>query len=204
MHRRSGFRRMTRLFVIVGIVVLAMLPVIHSAWAHDIKLVRSKPTGGSVMDQSPTQILAQFEEEVQPKVSSLQIVNEDGKAIDDGNGNASKLDLNDVEHATLLLPINHPVPNGHYYLHWRVTLLDGDVAVGQFGFTVGKNAALPRTVNQARVTTNADALAATTSDKSALANFLTTGPRIWIAIALAIVGLLVISGVILATHRRLN
>ena len=200
MHRRFGFRSFQEINVAV-VALFAMLTVTSTAWAHDIKLVRSEPAAGSVIDQSPPQILAQFEEEVQPKVSSLQIVNEDGKAIDDYG---SKLDLNDVEHATLLLPINHPVPNGHYYLHWRVTLLDGDVAVGQFGFTVGKNAALPRTVNQARVTTNADALAATTSDKSALANFLTTGPRIWIAIAIAIVGLLVISGVILATHRRLN
>lgn len=201
MHRRFGFRSFQEINVAV-VALFAMLTVTSTAWAHDIKLVRSEPAAGSVIDQSPPQILTQFEEEVQPKVSSLQIVNEDGKAIDDGN--VSKLDLNDVDHATLILPLIQPLPNGNYYVRWRVTLLDGDVAVGQFGFTVGKNTPLPRAMNQAGVTTNTAMPAAATSDKLTLANFFTTGPGIWLAIAVAIAGVLVISGVILATHRRLN
>ncbi len=111
--------------------------------AHSVTLLRSEPVAGAVLDQSPKQIVAKFSEELNPNGSTLQIFTEQDKPVGDDTG---KLDLKDLDHATLVLLISKPVPDGNYRVKWQATLLDGDSTTGVFVFTVGKNTAPPKPI----------------------------------------------------------
>jgi len=111
------------------------------AWAHDATVKHSEPGDGATIKQSPTQILAKFSEEISPTQSSMQVVMASTPVPDIG---PSKLDLSDVDHATLVLPLAKPLTDGTYQVRWHVTLLDGDATDGQFSFTVGQGAPAPK------------------------------------------------------------
>jgi len=111
------------------------------AWAHDATVKHSEPGDGDTIKQSPTQIVAKFSEEISPTQSSMQVVL--AGAPVPGTG-PSKLDLSDVDHATLVLPLAKPLTEGTYQVRWHVTLLDGDATDGQFSFTVGQGVSAPK------------------------------------------------------------
>ena len=147
-------------FPLVAALFVLLLANAGLAAAHSVTLLRSEPVAGAVLDQSPRQIAAKFSEELNPKGSILQIFTEEDKPVGDDTG---KLDLKDLDHATLVLPISKPVPDGNYRVRWQATLLDGDSTTGVFVFTVGKNTAPPKPIPAATVASAAAADPSTTT-----------------------------------------
>jgi len=124
----------------VTLLVLLLLAVtVSTTAAHSVELIRSEPVDGQVLDQSPPQVTAWFNEEMQTGVSTLQVFNANGEQVDNGDGG---VDLNDPDHASMIVTLP-PLPDGAYFVRWHIVLLDGDPTDGDFTFFVGEKTDAP-------------------------------------------------------------
>lgn len=162
--KESSFLRIihhsSRNAVLLVFLLLAMS--ISSATAHSVELIRSEPADGQVLGQSPAQVTAWFNEEMQTGVSTIQVFNADGDQIDNGDGG---VDLNDPDHASMIVTLPS-LPDGAYFVRWHIVLLDGDPTDGNFTFFVGEKIDAPvPTPNliQEEVTPKANAGASSTT-----------------------------------------
>jgi methionine-rich copper-binding protein CopC len=102
-------------------------------------LVKSQPEDGAVLAQSPEQLVAWFSEELETHSSTLQVLDAAGRQVDNGD---SGVDLNDPNHASLIVTLPASLPAGEYTAHWAViSAADGDATEGEFTFSVGQAAA---------------------------------------------------------------
>jgi methionine-rich copper-binding protein CopC len=123
--------------VALSLAVLLSLAFAGAASAHEIEVTRSDPAAGALFEQSPAQVRAWFDEELQTKGSTLVILDADGRQVDNRDGG---VDLDDPDHASLAVSL--PVlAEGTYFASWYVVLLDGDASEGQFTFSVGSRSA---------------------------------------------------------------
>ncbi len=97
-------------------------------------LLRAEPGDGVVLDRSPQRVRAWFDSELEAATSSLTVFDAGGRAVEGARGG---VDLDDAEHASLVLTLPKPLPRGRYSVHWRTTSAeDGDRNEGWFGFEV--------------------------------------------------------------------
>jgi copper resistance protein C len=122
------------IFSLLLAVFLWVASPVRNASAHGIEVLRSDPTHGVELAQSPSQVKVWFSEEMQTKESTLQVYNERGIRFDDGKGG---VDLDDPDHASMKVNLAD-LPVGVYTVKWHALLTDGDVADGQFRFAVGQ------------------------------------------------------------------
>lgn len=102
--------------------------------AHS-EIVQSEPESGQVLEESPDMVSTGFSEELDSQMSSLQVVDSAGLQVDAGDGG---LDLDDLEHKTMLVSLPSSLPDGTYTVQWTaVSAEDGDAEEGQFTFIVG-------------------------------------------------------------------
>jgi len=111
------------------------------AQAHSVELVKSDPADGAVLQKLPPLITAKFSEEIESGVSTMKLNDASGRQVDSGG---NKLDLDDLDHVTLLLPLPTTLPAGVYTVIWHVVLVDGDTTDGQFSFRFGTGAPVDR------------------------------------------------------------
>ena len=99
------------------------------AFAH-ASLVSSTPSAGSVLEESPKEILLQFDEEVSVALSSVQLFDQTKHEVVIGDLRASS----DSVVISSTVPV---LANGVYAVVWRVTSADGHGEDGAFSFQVG-------------------------------------------------------------------
>ena len=122
--------------VALGLALLALVLLAAGAAAHDPDiLVKSDPPDGTVLQQSPTQVSAWFNTELEPEYSTLQVFDINHRQLDNGDGG---VDPNDPEHASMVVSLPE-LPEGVYLVRWTaVAVVDGDLIGGVFTFGVAE------------------------------------------------------------------
>ena len=125
MNRRTVF----------GIIIVFALAfgLFSTALAH-AELVSSDPAAGAKLTKAPAKITLVFSEEIDDQGSSFTVT--DAKKATVGTG---KLDLNDLDHKTLIGTLNTGLGDGVYTVAWDVLTSD-DKAEESGTFTFGVNA----------------------------------------------------------------
>lgn len=114
------------------LVVLVTLVLDEEAGAH-AKLVRADPAPASTVKVAPLVVRAWFDDEINPKSSTIEVWDARGRRADDGRGG---VDLNDMDRKSMQARLK-PVGPGKYTVKWKaVSADDSDVAQGTFQFTV--------------------------------------------------------------------
>jgi LPXTG-motif cell wall-anchored protein len=119
---------------IFGIIIVLTLAfgLLSTALAH-AELVSSDPAAGAKLTKAPAKIALVFSEEIDDQGSSFTIT--DAKKATVGTG---KLDLNDLDHKTLIGTLNAGAGDGVYTVAWDVITAD-DKAEESGTFTFGVN-----------------------------------------------------------------
>jgi methionine-rich copper-binding protein CopC len=121
--------------VVLALILLSSVMQIAISSAHSL-LVKSSPEHGAELAQSPQQVTAWFSQELDSKLSTLQVFDADGRQVDNGDGG---VDLYDPDHASLIVTLPPGLPNGIYVARWSVVSIeDGDASEGEFTFGVGE------------------------------------------------------------------
>ena len=110
--------------LIVGGIVILLEP--SSAWAHAVPRT-TLPTANAVMQEAPHEITIRFSERVEPRASSLQVLDSLGRRLDDGTATV-------VPDDPWLYHVTLPAfAAGVYTVSWRVMSADdGHVTEGTY------------------------------------------------------------------------
>jgi copper transport protein len=120
-------RRTTSLLLAIALALLLTQP----AAAH-ANLVRSTPAAGALLDTSPTSMLLEFSEELDPNFSQAQLFDSKNQLIEPGPG---EIDPAAPRTLRLILP---DLPKDSYTAIWRVrSAADGHITQGSVPFGVG-------------------------------------------------------------------
>ncbi|MGH3579779.1 MAG: copper resistance CopC family protein [Mycobacterium sp.] len=124
---------MSRVFGAAAKVALAMLILlagVGSALAH-AHLSRSEPVGGRMLHAAPREVRIWFSEALEPKVSSIEVLNARGERVSLGDAEV------DADDPTQLFVKLAPIGPGSYRVRWRATSADTHVTRGAFMFAIG-------------------------------------------------------------------
>lgn len=111
---------------------LALLVGVGTASAHAV-LVKSDPVARSILRTSPKTVRVWFNDELDPKRSSLTIWDSKGRLVGQGG-----VDLDDLDRKSMYVRIKWIGPE-KYTVKWRaVSVDDGFVAQGTFQFTLAR------------------------------------------------------------------
>lgn len=97
------------------------------ATAHAV-LVRSSPAAGSVLKRAPKEIRLSFNENIEPRFSSITLNRDDGGKVETASVTADPRKRTD-----LVLPLSELQP-GKYQVQWQVTSTDTHRINGSFAF----------------------------------------------------------------------
>lgn len=102
------------------------------ASAH-AKLIKAQPASGSTVKKAPALVRLWFDDELDPKHSTVGVFDRRARRVDDGKGG---VDLDDMDRKSMIARLR-PLPPGVYTVRWKaVSADDGFVAQGAFRFTV--------------------------------------------------------------------
>jgi copper transport protein len=125
---------LTALRRLVGVVLLAGLWLLASgtaAPAHAV-LRSSDPADGASLDRAPRQVTLTFTERPEPRLSTVQVLDADGRPVQAGKAASVA-----GQPFQLRVPLG-ALPDGTYTVAWRtVSRDDGHVSGGSFAFGVG-------------------------------------------------------------------
>jgi methionine-rich copper-binding protein CopC len=97
------------------------------------KLLRAEPAPGSTIKVAPRVVRATFNDELDPKRSTMTVTDARARRVDDGKGG---VDLDDLDRKTMIAGLRATGP-GTYTVRWKaVSADDQNVAQGTFRFTV--------------------------------------------------------------------
>ena len=117
-----------------GAVALALFSFLAAAPAHGhATLLQTIPPANSRLERAPNQVVLSFDERVETIFNSVEVLNEKGERVDDGNPHPG--DQGDVLFVNL-----KPISNGQYVVSWKVVSLDSHQVKGYFGFGLGQPA----------------------------------------------------------------
>jgi copper transport protein len=115
-------------FILAAMAALLLLPVPAAAHAG---LVRAEPAAGSMLVVPPQQIVLEFTERLDPTVSRLQLLDDQGRLL-------TETTTVDPKQPVRLQLEPGPLPRGSYTAVWRVrSAEDGHVTEGVVPFGVG-------------------------------------------------------------------
>ncbi len=126
-------KRATRLKIIFvfGPVLLACGLGAGSASAH-VVLESTSPAASSIIAKSPTEIVLNFDEEVETSLGQIDLFDSDSKLVVTGPVERDDADKSIVRSSVSTLK------DGAYVVAWRVTSVDGHPVEGLFAFEVGQ------------------------------------------------------------------
>lgn len=121
------------------IIVVAMGVVMALVQAEGIvahaKLVRAQPAPRSTVKVAPRTVQVWFNDELDPKRSTISVSDSRGTRVDDGKGG---VDLDDLDRRSMIVRLKAMGP-GVYTVRWKaVSADDRYVAQGRFPFTVAR------------------------------------------------------------------
>jgi methionine-rich copper-binding protein CopC len=132
---------MKRIFIVALGATLLALGAFGIASAH-ATLDHCMPALGSTVASAPAQIVCVYSEEIDSKRSTMGVWDANGNEVDKKD---ARLDLNDANHATLLVSLDTTrTPKGLYTIKWRtVTPDDNGLSYGSWQFVIGSANAVP-------------------------------------------------------------
>lgn len=107
--------------------LLLAAPVAAFAHAH---LQEAQPAAGSVLAAAPTAVSIHFTETLEPKFSSIVVLDASGRHVEAA---ASVVVADDPDHMTVALK---PLAAGAYKVVWHATATDTHKTEGVYSFTV--------------------------------------------------------------------
>ena len=122
---RIVVKRLLSRFLIAVLTAISVSP----AGAH-ARLERAAPAAGSTVHRSPPQLKLWFTERLEPVFSKVEVLDRDGKQVDQGD---PEVDRADAKLLRVSLPKLLP---GTYRVRWRVLSVDTHVSKGDFTFIV--------------------------------------------------------------------
>ena len=122
------------LAIVLAIAVAALIGVAaETASAHAL-LKSSEPTSGANLSASPSEILLMFTEPPDPTLSSVTILDANGRTVHQGS-----LEAVPGSPTELQIPVTTSLAKGVYTVSWRtVSRTDGHVTAGSFSFGIGR------------------------------------------------------------------
>src|SRR5258708_201619 len=127
--RKTNWRRSLSLAFVCALCLTLLLPAVASA--HAI-LLSSNPTKDALLNTSPSQVQMWFSEDLNPALSTAQVVNSSRQRVDTRNAHINPDNSKEMD---LSLPVN--LPPDVYIVVWRTDSADdGHVLLGSFLFTV--------------------------------------------------------------------
>jgi len=142
LHRRVG----AALLAIGALVAMAPVAVLGHA-----ELDTASPADTSTVASSPRQLVFTFTEPLDPKASSLRLVDASGAVVAQGG----TVDPTDARKMTLVVA---PQPPGAYSVRWTTkSALDGDIDRGTTTFTIAPASPSPSVVPSAQPSASAAA-----------------------------------------------
>ena len=112
-----------------AVAVTALLLGAVVAWGHAF-LERAEPRVGSTVRTAPPQVRVWFTERLEPAFSTLEVFNDRGEQVSDGQAQV------DATNPALLQTALKPLGLGTYRVKWRVLSVDTHVTEGDFTFRV--------------------------------------------------------------------
>jgi copper transport protein len=120
-----------RIFWLLAVILIYSAWAVTSVSAHAL-LVRSNPEANAVLQQAPAQVELFFSETLEPKLSSISVLDSNNLTVDAGD---VRVDAADPTRITVTL---HALPDGVYTVSWKaLSAIDGHQTVGTFPFAVG-------------------------------------------------------------------
>jgi methionine-rich copper-binding protein CopC len=127
--------RFTGIVVFVALICIALS--VQPASAH-ATLAMSNPPADSVVPTTPDEIRLTFDKEINPDLSSMELVNATGSTIAEGEA-----DLNDPDRASMTINLADDIPPGTYTVTWVVVEsdeADQHEVEGQYSFAIDPTA----------------------------------------------------------------
>jgi len=121
--------RAARLLFVLAVLAALLAGTPGRAGAH-AGLLTSTPAANSVLEESPPQIILDFDETVEGSLASIEMYDNNRTPIELGEPSAGADD-------TVVVADVPGLPDGLYAVVWRVTSADGHVVDGAFSFQVG-------------------------------------------------------------------
>jgi methionine-rich copper-binding protein CopC len=109
--------------------LVAWLLTASVAAGHAI-LQRTEPLIESKLKRSPDEVKLYFTERLEPRYSSLRVLNAEGQQVDRRDSRV------DRANPALLRATLPALPAGTYTVLWRVLSIDADVTEGSFTFRI--------------------------------------------------------------------
>ena len=103
------------------VAVCAVLTVVP-ALAHP-KLVKAQPAKGAILKKAPTKIQLWFHEELDTKLSSFTVHNQQNDRVDNGDAKVNLDDRKMIEGSV------QPLPPGEYTVKWKAAGDDDKVVI---------------------------------------------------------------------------
>ncbi len=117
---------------IVGALAVS-LALSGAASAHS-ELMTSSPKPGAVLRNAPRQVTLKFGRELDVRRSMFQLTGPTKPTI------VGRVDLDDLDHASLTARIRRGLTPGTYLVRWRaVDAVDGDALTGSFRFRIKRS-----------------------------------------------------------------
>ena len=107
---------------------LLSLAAASPALAHS-ELASATPAVNSTVQQAPSEVSITFTEEVEPRFSSIHVLDPKGHRVDQGTAHVAPSD------AKLLIVGLKPLSPGLYKVQWQATSVDSHKTKGSFQFT---------------------------------------------------------------------
>jgi|SRR5271156_1469291 len=113
------------------VVVLAFASAFgtHAAFAHAYPKTET-PAANSTVQTAPSEVTIEFDDELEPKFSSMTVEDASGVRVDDGHSHVAS---NDPKHMAVGVK---PLAAGIYKVIWRATDTDTHKTQGSYSFTV--------------------------------------------------------------------
>lgn len=115
------------LATLLGAVFLVTWPGYAAAHAF---LDHSTPSADAALITPPKAVQLWFSRALEPAFSTVRVVDDKGKQVDDGKPVVSD------DTPKLIQVALQPLSAGKYKVIWRIVALDGHKAIGEFAFTV--------------------------------------------------------------------
>jgi copper transport protein len=119
------------LWLILIVLLYSAVVAVGSVSAHAV-LLRSNPQANAVLAQPPVQVELFFSEALEPKLSSIRVIDSNNLVVDAGD---VRVDSSDPTRMTVTL---HVLSDGVYTVSWKaLSAIDGHQTIGTYPFAVG-------------------------------------------------------------------
>ena len=123
----------TRRGFVTVVAVFTGLVVASTAFAHST-LIGTTPRADAVVQESPAEVVLEFNEPVETALGSVRVFNAEGERVDVD-------EITRPSGPEVAVGLEEDLPNGTYTVAWRVISADSDPINGAFVFHVGERGA---------------------------------------------------------------